>query len=73
MSARLVIMRHWKDQLTPSLQEVILTTHTHSTYERMFTWAHNRHQKVNNLWKNWVEWYETPWDYTQPFIHNTLK
>lgn len=39
LGARLMIMRHWRSPLYPSLSEVITTVHLHYTYESMFAFA----------------------------------
>lgn len=58
LSARLSIMRHWRDHVVPTLSEVIKTTNTHATYEIMFAAVQGNYQAMSSRWKLWTEWYK---------------
>lgn len=55
LSARLALVRHWKE-LT-SICEV-MTTHTHATYKMLFASTQGRYHKVTTQWKVWLDWYK---------------
>lgn len=58
LSARLSIMRHWKDLKPPSVKEVVETTNIHSTFELMFAAAQGNYQVMRSRWNQWAEWYK---------------
>lgn len=57
LSTRLAITRHWKAQEIPKITEIITTTNTHITYEKMFASSQGNLQVSYNQWKPWTDWY----------------
>lgn len=57
LSARLVLAGHWKDQVVPSIQEVITTSNMHAAYELLFASTQGKLQEAS-CWKIWSEWYK---------------
>lgn len=55
LSARLAILRHWKDSGSPPLTEIVETTNTHATYELMFASTQGTYQNMCSRWNQWVE------------------
>ena len=57
MAARLSITRKWKDDLPPTITEVIDLTNLHCSHEQLLASSLGRLAKVTALWTPWSVWF----------------
>ena len=57
LATRLVILRHWKNVVTPSLTEIISTMHIQGKYEIMHSYTMGSSEAVTTSWTPWLQWY----------------
>lgn len=57
ITARLTIVRHWKEVDPPPIAETLRIINTHSAYETQFARSCGNHKQVSILLSTWLTWY----------------
>ena len=57
--ARLALVRHWKDIISPTRSVVKQIINTHGTYEQLFAHSVGKYPSISSIWEPWNQWYST--------------